>query len=453
MIAASISFICVLLGVLCFCYPNWRKQGALLYFFLVSDGCGFLSAGSYDGFPINKTSDYAILLLVSVSSLFFYNRKHVFSPTNKVFKLFYILVGYLTLIFACTILLGWEKATFALQTWRNFLLFLSFILLQSLTEHDLHWLFKRIFLITMFTTILFVLQPITHIQFLAGDTMANISSDNAWSMRYRNIPYLTYFCLIYCSIFVQLNKLKESVLLLLCLMALIITQHRGIMLGYVMCVVLYLLYRRKSSQIISYSLIGIIIVVAAGDFILQRFDKGNTSNDIDSLLKLDIRKMGANYDPRGEGTMTFRIALLLERGEYLIEHPQFLLTGVGMRHEESPLTSKSFSFALGSAYYKNGWWVPQQLNSGDLVWMDPFFKFGLIGLFLYVFITISWFKEYYRHGKDSQFATSALFFYLLLIIISFKNDILFNKTCLFFNYLTLMIVKNDSKSNLLENAK
>lgn len=451
MIAALICFFCVFFGIICYCLPNRRKQGALAFFFLISDGFGFLSVGSYGSFPVNKTSDYAILLLAAIISLYFYKGKNIFSPSNKIFKLFYILVGYLTINFACTILLGWETTTFALQTWRNYLLFLSFIPLQALNEKDLDWLFKRIVFITMFTTVLFILQPITHIQFLAGDTMASISSDNAWSMRYRNIPYLTYFCLIYCSVFIRLDKIKEPILLLVCLSALIITQHRGIMLGYVICIVLYLLYRRKATQIVSYSIIGSIVFFIAGDFVLQRFDQGNTSDDIDSLLKFDIKKMGANYDPRTEGTMTFRVALLLERGEYLLEHPKFLLTGVGMRHEESPLTPRSFSFALGSAYYKDGRWVPQQLNSGDLVWMEPFFKFGLLGLFLYIFITLSWIKEYYHHGKDTPLATSAMFFYLLLIIISFKNDILFNKTCLFFNYLTLMIVCKDYKQNRLEN--
>lgn len=440
MIAALTCFSILILGLCAYSRSSSRKYGVIAFFFLVSDGFNFLSQKSFSGFPINKVSDYAIFFLIAIILLFILNKKNIIKPATESFKWIYVLFGYLTIIFMVTVMIGAEYYNYSLQTWRKYILFLSFIILQPLSTKDLQWVFKCIIGITMFTTFLFVLQPITHIQFLARDTMAEITSNNAFSMRYRNIPYLTYFCLIYYSINVRFYKIKDVFLLLLCLSALVITQHRGIILGYIICIVLYLLYRRKASQVIAYGIIGSIMLFISGSFILERFNEADTGNDFTALINMDFKNVNAYKEMSGEGTLTFRITLLLERAHYLVTHPKNLMTGIGMRHEDSPKTGNDFSFLIGSAKYSNGFWIPQQITSGDLVWFDPFFKFGLIGLGLYIWITILFAKFYYVNKGKSMLHDSALFFYLLLIIISLKNDILFDKSCLFMNYLTVMII-------------
>lgn len=440
MIAALTCFSILILGLCAYSRSSSRKYGVIAFFFLVSDGFNFLSQKSFSGFPINKVSDYAIFFLIAIILLFILNKKNIIKPATESFKWIYVLFGYLTIIFMVTVMIGAEYYNYSLQTWRKYILFLSFIILQPLSTKDLQWVFKCIIGITMFTTFLFVLQPITHIQFLARDTMAEITSNNAFSMRYRNIPYLTYFCLIYYSINVRFYKIKDVFLLLLCLSALVITQHRGIILGYAFCIVLYLLYKRKASQVIAYGIIGSIMLFISGSFILERFNEADTANDFTTLINMDFKNVNAYKEISGEGTLTFRIALFLERAEYLVTHPKNLMTGIGMRHEDSPKTGNDFSFLIGSAKYSNGFWIPMQLTSGDLVWLDPFFKFGLIGLGLYIWITILFAKFYYVNKGKSLFHDSALFFYLLLIIISLKNDILFDKSCLFMIFLTTMII-------------
>jgi len=440
MIAALTCFSVLILGLCAYSRSSSRKYGVIAFFFLVSDGFNFLSQKSFSGFPINKVSDYAIFFLIAIILLFILNKKNIIKPATESFKWIYVLFGYLTIIFMVTVMIGAEYYNYSLQTWRKYILFLSFIILQPLSTKDLQWVFKCIIGITMFTTFLFVLQPITHIQFLARDTMAEITSNNAFSMRYRNIPYLTYFCLIYYSINVRFYKIKDVFLLLLCLSALVITQHRGIILGYAFCIVLYLLYKRKASQVIAYGIIGSIMLFISGSFILERFNEADTANDFTTLINMDFKNVNAYKEISGEGTLTFRIALFLERAEYLVTHPKNLMTGIGMRHEDSPKTGNDFSFLIGSAKYSNGFWIPQQITSGDLVWFDPFFKFGLIGLALYIWITILFAKFYYINKGKSLFHDSALFFYLLLIMISLKNDILFDKSCLFMIFLTTMII-------------
>lgn len=440
MIAALTCFSILILGLCAYSRSSSRKYGVIAFFFLVSDGFNFLSQKSFSGFPINKVSDYAIFFLIAIILLFILNKKNIIKPATESFKWIYVLFGYLTIIFMVTVMIGAEYYNYSLQTWRKYILFLSFIILQPLSTKDLQWVFKCIIGITMFTTFLFVLQPITHIQFLARDTMAEITSNNAFSMRYRNIPYLTYFCLIYYSINVRFYKIKDVFLLLLCLSALVITQHRGIILGYIICIVLYLLYRRKASQVIAYGIIGSIMLFISGSFILERFNEADTGNDLTTLINMDFKDVNVYKDISNEGTLTFRIALFLERAHYLVTNPKSLMTGIGMRHEDSPKTRNDFSFSIGSAKYSNGFWVPQQISSGDMVWFEPFFKFGLIGLGLYIWITILFAKFYYVNKGKSLFHDSALFFYLLLIIISLKNDILFDKSCLFMIFLTTMII-------------
>ena len=138
--------------------------------------------------------------------------------------------------------------------------------------------------------------------------------------------------------------------------------------------------------------------------------------------------------------------MLKERIDYLIKNPILFIRGVGLRHDDSPLTKKEFHFFLGTNKPNSkGFWEPAQINSADLAWQTPLMQLGILGVFLLLIITIMNIKFLFRYINTSNLAMAAFLFYIFLITISFKNDHLFGRLQICF---MLMIIEYFRKSEI-----
>lgn len=432
-----------------------KHKGILVYFFFVSHGFYLIPDAVIDSMPINKLIDYGtVYILFVVMNKLLLSRKSMSNYFKKfgVSNLFKILFVYLTILFVWTVLSGAEQFGYSLKVYRNYFGLLSFILFAELNTAQIKWVFKKVMIITSIACILFVLQPLLRIKLLTG----GVDFDEGVVGRYRNIPYLAYFFLVYATVTLRLSKLKSVLFLLLFIVSLVLTQHRGIMIGYILTVCVYLLLEGKGVKIMQYGLIAAIFFIAFGSIITERFERADTGSDFETLLDMDFRKAAAQgaFDSKEGGTFTFRVMLLVERAVYLIEHPQYLLQGVGVRHEDSPNTIRDFSFSVSSV--KNigyGYNYPQQLDTGDLVWATPLIKFGLVGLFLYLAIAFKLTTFFFKYRKANSIGKVALCYYLLLIFTSFKNDQLFDNIHLFMIFLLYHYIKlqyENNNTNVLE---
>lgn len=422
----------ILLGYAIYSYNNDNKKvGLLVYFFFVSNGFYLIPDSVIGSYPINKLIDFGTIYLIFVTCKIFSTKRYYFRKIENELKWWKWLFFYLTFSFLWTVALGKELFGMSLAMYRTYFCFLSFILFLDLKFEDLRWIFKKVIFITTIATILYVLQPLLKIKTLS--TGGGISEE-AGTLRYRNIPYLTYFLLIYYTIILKFSSWKKIILLLLCIISLILTQHRGIMLGYAITILIYLLLERKMQKALQFGLIGLITFLVLGDLIFSRFKQADTKSDFKALTNLNYKNLDIENDNEG-GTLTFRILLLIERGEYLLHTPTYTLQGVGMRHEDSPKTQKEFNFVLGSLKKKGNEWTKEQISTGDLVWMTPLIKFGFIGISLYLIITYFMSSFFYKNKKNGTLIQIAFYYYLLLIIISFKNDQLFSPIHIFMIFL------------------
>lgn len=432
-----------------------KHKGILVYFFFVSHGFYLIPDAVIDSMPINKLIDYGTMyilfvvmnkLLLSRKSMSIYFKK--FGVSN----LFKILFVYLTILFVWTVLSGAEQFGYSLKVYRNYFGLLSFILFADLNTAQIKWVFKKVMIITSIACILFVLQPLLRIKLLTG----GVDFDEGVVGRYRNIPYLAYFFLVYATVTLRLSKLKSVLFLLLFIVSLVLTQHRGIMIGYILTVCVYLLLEGKGVKIMQYGLIAAIFFIAFGSIITERFERADTGSDFETLLDMDFRKAAAQgaFDSKEGGTFTFRVMLLVERAVYLIEHPQYFLQGVGVRHEDSPNTIRDFSFSVCSMKDVGyGYNYPQQLDSGDLLWATPLIKFGFVGFVLYLTITFKLTSFFFKYRRTNLICKVALCYYLLLIFTSFKNDQLFDSIHLFMIFLLYHYIKfqyENNHTNILE---
>ena len=168
-------------------YVKGRKgRGALVFFFLLTGGFHFLNQRWC---PV-KYPDFAVVYLLVVAFLNLTKGNHAFfKPQIKIYKIVTVIGLYITIEFIRTIVLKEEIFSFALANYRAYIPFFSFWLVQELKEREIKRLLKQIAFITILSTVLFDLQPLLNIKFLHH---ASISES-----RYRNIPYLAYFFMLF----------------------------------------------------------------------------------------------------------------------------------------------------------------------------------------------------------------------------------------------------------------
>lgn len=421
-----------------------KGRGAFVFFFFITEGFHFLNLS----WSHVKYADFAVayLLVVTFHNLLTGNRAF-FRPQIKIYKVAAIIGLFITLEFVRTVILNEEIFSFALSNYRTYIPIFSFWLVQELKEREIKSLFKIIASITIISTVLFDLQPLLDIKILQHASVG--------STRYRNIPYLAYFFMLLASIRLDFNKWKSIGLVLVFLIALVLTQHRAVMMAYVFVVGIYLLMTKNGGRFLQYGMIGLVVFLFAGENIISRFEKrgaqNSTLNDIQVVLNLNYRNAVYNEYENEGGTLSFRVLLLMERIDYMITHPRYTVFGIGTRHEDSPRTQQQFHFILGSHRSSND--TRGQISSGDLAWVKPLMRFGFFGIALFVYLSWVTIKYLYKRRKDSDIAMSAFLFYMLLLIISFKNDHLYGNMQMFFIYLLIEYIRYSNAKLKVKNKE
>lgn len=408
-----------------------KRRGAFVFFFLLTGGFHFLNL---DWCPM-KYTDFAVVYLVAVAlfNILKGNRKF-FKPQIKIYKVATIIGLYFSLVFIRTIILKEELFSFALASYRTYLLIFSFWLVQELKEWEIKRLLKLIASITIVSTVLFDLQPLLDIKILQHAVVGGT--------RFRNIPYLAYFFMLLATVRLDFKRMKTIALVLLFLIAMVLTQHRAVMMAYVFCVGLHLLMTKKGGRFVQYGMIGLVFFLFAGEAIMTRFedDKSDRSTveDIKAVVNLDYESAVNNEFENANGTFSFRVLLLTERLNYMINHPRNAVFGLGTRHEDSPKTQRQFDFILGTDNHRGG---IGQLSSADLVWVTPLMRFGFFGIALLLYLSWVISTFFYRNRNISDMTMAAFLYYIFLLATSFKNDHLYGNMQLFYVYLLIEYIR------------
>ena len=193
-----------------------------------------------------------------------------------------------------------------------------------------------------------------------------------------------------------------------------------------------------------YGMIGLVFFLFAGEAIMTRFEKEGVNNsttldDIKAVVNMDYQSAASNEFENENGTLSFRVLLLMERVDYMLKNPRYTVFGIGTRHEDSPKTERQFDFILGSNRASRGTF--DQISSGDLVWVNPLMRFGFFGIALFLYLSWVTIRYLYKRRNDSDLAMSTFLFYLFLMIISFKNDHLYGNMQMFFVYILIEYIR------------
>jgi hypothetical protein len=419
MVFIGIVLIAVLLYV-----RGFKIPALLLFFFFITSGFNLVPEKMMDLKIFSKGMDYAILILISMVIIDSFCIKNYLKP-DKLLWFIFTFYGFLAI---CVIYnkyiigVGWKDI---IRTARYNVLWIAYLVFRNLPKERLLLLLKCLFLITVGCSILFLLQIVLD-EFILNKAMkVYISGFGMKIPRFYNQPDMLQiftFMAIYFNPYKGQVKIITTIILITTLLG---AFHRSLFVAFIMAIsVGYIIRLSQTKKIVvltSISILSLFVIIFLGyKFVNSRTIKDIaivTSGNAADAYSSDV----IDIEDLQKSTFTFRIAHLLERNQYLLEHPKAMLLGAGLMAEDSKLTDVMFDFNVGLVEKSLGKTV--QLDTGDISYSILILRYGyagtLIALSLYVF-----FMYYFYKNRDNPVGLFSFVCFIVVIIISFFSYIL-----------------------------
>lgn len=358
--------------------------------------------------PIEITKSCEHIQNLALTALFLHNLiKGRISIGGTIGRIILLLLAYFHIRMIFSVLLGEETFIQAFKVVLTNYYMLAYFLFLKIDEDSLNRICKPLFVMTIVGGIAYYLQFVG-INLLQGRVDSSISMN---SFRYMNVPQLLQPCLIY-LLFCK-NKIKYRHLYLLFLIPMILLpQSRGTIMAFSSACVLYVLYLKNPKAVIKLLVVAFVGFFAFEPLLQARFSDGKGNQSIFEAIGsgFDIRRSD-DFDASQSDTYAFRIAMAMERVEYLSDDPIKLLFGVGTMHEETG--QKQFNFHLGSRVKnKEGRVTKGQIETSDIEFMTYTFRYGIVYLIIMLAFLIQVYRIFHRHLQNNKWAIVGYVFFV-----------------------------------------
>ena len=307
------------------------------------------------------------------------------------------------LVFLGTGVFGQDSWLFAFKMYRVYLLLPSYFLLRKLTMDDMDQYFKMVLKLSIIQGIFFYLQLVGVTGILSGYGATLEEGESILSHRFGNYPSFSFFFFIYFIIKNDVSIFKRVLNIVFWGMMPIVGQMRGGLISLFVACGIYFVFQLKAKDIL-YLIVGIVAyqLVVVPMFSMREKDyELSTADEIKLVVQNPLSVYKIYTGSSDEGTFVFRISIYEERIAYLIEHPQYLLQGVGCIHEDSP--KNRFKFDYGTiTKMEDGTAKTTMLSSADIVWIGIIMHFGLVGVFLFTLLYYYYIKQSLPLVKNSK---------------------------------------------------
>ena len=358
---------------------------------------------------------------------------------NKVIKLF---IGFILFEFALTCFTGADSVSYALKVIRVPLMFFAYYPFSTIPLDTYKRFIKIMLWGTIIQGILFLLQ------FVGINLLAGRFDSEAFAFAFAlNIPTFTYFFIFFSLDTHYIKKYKYPLLAFL-FVILLFTYVRSVIISLIVCIIIYVVTIRglKRSMPIIMALV-IIAPIAMGVLEKKSAVSGSSMSTGEEIQLLftgvdNLRQVGNEG-----GSSIFRFAMLIERFDYLIQNPEYLMFGVGAIHEDSPNCYNRFDFALGTRN-EGRMFGKCMIESGDITWVPVTLRYGLVGIAMHLFIIIT-IAKLARKRND---VLKILFPLIIFFFMKSFNGALFEKPwgCIeLVLYLSLLTRCNAEKKELI----
>lgn len=392
MIITIICAILLLYGLIQYDKGHYAKSLLILVFF--ASNAFIINFG----IPILKYKDFGLLLLVGYCFIGYSKNSNFFKISSLsgakislaflLFFLFEFLYAYLNNI---------DTIGNILAVIRDYLYALTYFAFRKVSVGELKRGINLIFNAVVLACVFFVLQYFTHIQF----TESYISDNNLQIGNYRMQsvpPFISIFLLA--LLFYIRNIRYRWGLISLFLSVLLISQNRTPLIALFLQIGLCLLFVKKSKYKIQILVVALLMFPFINSVLSSRSaEEGHVK--ITDVPVMSYINTGDYYGLAKQSTFMFRIALIAERFNYLISHPEKALLGVGAMHEDT--AQNKFNFVVGTAGVgEYGERTTGQLNSIDVVWGPLLIRYGFIGLIFHLVIIIWMVILFYKRSKNNE---------------------------------------------------
>lgn len=267
-------------------------------------------------------------------------------------------------------------------------------LFVDLDEEDFLKIFRFLYILTLVTSVLFIIQAITGVTCLPY--MIDDIKEGVFGMfRYYDIPpfllFFTIFSFIYKSRVYPLVSVRFAQTIFL--LADLFTFGRTYIVLTIICVIIVLLIsnKGKKAQVL---LISSVIIGIAYPFASAIFEARSANSEIAEIFRgnIDVEQEGA--------TMAYRLGWIMERFLYMKHDIVQLLFGLGWyTNDKTP-----YHFILGLKDIKGN---TTQLNTPDIAYGNFLSRLGLIGSVIYLSIVTYLLSYFYKNKSTGAIALTA----------------------------------------------
>lgn len=422
----------ILLIFLFYCWFNRKYEWALIIItFFLTEGYGFMPSSIF----VIKSYDYVILFILIISIINYIENKAYFKvKQNKIVYLIYILLAYQLFEIIQTFCTNAESFGNIIKVARINIIFLAFFIFRKIPILAFKKYFKLNLYFCIIQGLFFYLQPLG-INILQGRVDEATSAGEI--TRFANYPEFTIFYIFYCFFG---KKNMYSKIFYTCFWGgmIILGQSRGDIIATSFAFVLYFLMKNQLKYYLVLVTSAILVFIAVTPMFQYRENENIRSSFYEDVVNI-ISTENITEIKNDSGNFTFRIAMLIERLNYLKDNPQHLLTGVGCIHEDSPFCYERFDFIIGTVNKDryNGYCL---IESGDITWVPILLRYGIIGVIIYSLFLIYWntlgLKYLKRSHNPIYIATSLIAITTSILTI---NTVLFDSFIRTYNLLLYII--------------
>ena len=304
-----------------------------------------------------------------------------------------------------------------LQGSRGYLLLFSLPILYRISKIDFEKLMKALMLVTTLTAVLYILQIVVGhpIMPYKGD----YSVDSATGLvRLYNSPTLNTFFLTLTFVYPKYFGKRANLFRIVYFVALMCTLGRTQIFTGILTVMLATAFTEKVGRVLKVAFIVGVLFIPFIDTISNRFEEAGTDDDLETILQGGA----ATYEKSSDGgTMTYRLAWVLERSLYLIERPLGeQIFGLGLITDSYP--QLPYRFKLGLINKDTGYVT--QMDTPDIAYGNLVSHWGFGGTFVYMVFVISLIIFFIRYRKSNLFITVCAALLLMMLVESFAGNTL-----------------------------
>jgi hypothetical protein len=194
--------------------------------------------------------------------------------------------------------------------------------------------------------------------------------------------------------------------------ALLLTEHRNLIIAIVLCLLLYMFINNKIklTNAIVYGALSTVLLMVADEYMGQRLSKGledignSSASQRQAIAFQDVALSDLS-------TTEFRKLLFMERLHYVSKTNTRSVFGIGLMTDDSK-KAKSLRFYIGIPDDDGN--VSQVANI-DIAWASMLLQIGIVGTALFILVHLVLIKDFWTKRKDMYLQTGILYIVSLFV--------------------------------------